>query len=1803
MRMNSLRMASVIALLVNAISWGLAPPPSVASAPVTDYDPASIGALPAWFSASRDDQVADQTTYTDGTGQYRFEGLPHGTHKVTLDQTTLPPALQPAEGETVPVLWITPGQEQVSDAISTGVRFTAAYDWEGNIITGVVFLDQDSDGRPDLSEPGLPGVRVIDPTLHQYFVPFDDRDLWTLFEDKASCHNPNHLACGPLLSFVHLTASSDGTTYYYDHWEDGYDTDPLIPGPTTEAGVLDAGAHQLFESVIDPTALPWPPPAPPYYYDGRDRITIFGEPATVVRLARPSSYSTSGSCPGGAGTSGWLASAWEVSEVAEWGTNYVATVGEDLDFSSGAPDDHDYTGLQVTAWQDGTEVYYDGVYIGAPLDAGQTYFMPGANNGPAPGGVDSDHTVTATKPIQVQMMTGACSTAPAAYVSAHGYTLQPVGRWGRSYWAPVPGFTRSCNPDNTNVDTDIYLHNPHPYAITVTVSSDQDPVDVGIPANTSISVLLETGWDDISSGNVGAHLFSSETFWGMAVIDSSTNGATAADDWDWGYSLLPESKLSSHALICYGPGNGNDPPSDNGNLAFVAAITDTTIYVDLNQDGLPDPVDLNGDGDRLDYNVFGVEGWDEPTSALGIDLGAEQVLRVGDPQDNDLTGALIYTLSLEEKIAVAWGQDPCAARYLSPYVDLGYTVLPPPIPSLSKVDDLAIDADLTGSISPGDTITYTLLLYNNGKGAMSNVVLTDPIPYTYTDFVVGSIQVTTPPPVGDIEFSDDGINFTASENADIQAFRITWPRIEPDQMVTTTFRVELRTDIPVDIDEISNQAMVDSSETDPRESEDPDDPPDPDTDTPVMRPLLSINKRAVPPIVQPGGFITYTLVVSNYGNGVALLTALTDVLPSGVEYIPGTLDITWPTAQVEVTARTVTETQSFHGYYADDFDLSPTETTGYAGDDGSLPWSTDWTEVGDDGDPGDGEVRVLTDGNALSEPAHVWMQNTDDDDSGIQRVMDLSEFQAPWLRYHVLGNTNAADDLYRVEVGLAEFEDQYDGEYTVQEIDVSATAGDSAVTLGLLATAGLDAGDFYRFDHIAIYETEPLREVTRTLTSESTVLSYTRSVDGDPASYNPLTGLMVITEGMRLPAGGFITATFQVQVQSPMTDGLTLANTACTTSSNWLEVLSPPCDDAAVLVQSSHELTITKTAEPPVVGIGGLLTYTLNYAIAGNEAVKSMVVRDTTPVDTTFYAATPTVTLVSAPAVGEIGPVIWEVSGLWPPGSGITQATGSLTMVVLLDSDLVSGTVIYNAVAISDTTELTDTDEITTPVQTVADLGIRKTHEPEPVMPGEFLTYTLEVINYGPNEAENVVVTDTLPPEVNFVSADPTQTSGPPNPLVWDNLGTLAAGETRLLTIVVTVSLGVDETFTNTASTGSDTTDTNPDNNDDDDPASPPQPGLELVKTVEPYHAARGMPFTYRLRISNTGDFPFTALRVEDRLDDRGDFYYIVGSGNPTDPDTIALPDLIWSDLVPSIGGPLEPGESVTVSYQVTTTAVNDTYTNTATVEGVYEGGTLTDTDDAVVVVADPAVEVDKRVVWVDRDEVAPNYVTFTIVITNVGPSTIDVLPLLDTYDTNYLGFAEAAPYPEEDADDGLLTWFDLTGPAPHGFGRNLPPGQAFAVTTVFLIVRDVFATTNTAIVTGATDIYSNPADEVQDDETIRDAPTPVELLYFQAVAEEAAVRLEWKTGAEVDCVGFYLYRAADATFSHAEAIVYQAAKGGNSTYNHVDRDVTPGEVYWYWLAEIGTDGSETLHGPVWGGVDLDALPLRVYLPLIERRW
>jgi uncharacterized repeat protein (TIGR01451 family) len=110
----------------------------------------------------------------------------------------------------------------------------------------------------------------------------------------------------------------------------------------------------------------------------------------------------------------------------------------------------------------------------------------------------------------------------------------------------------------------------------------------------------------------------------------------------------------------------------------------------------------------------------------------------------------------------------------------------------------------------------------------------------------------------------------------------------------------------------------------------------------------------------------------------------------------------------------------------------------------------------------------------------------------------------------------------------------------------------------------------------------------------------------------------------------------------------------------------------------------------------------------------------------------------------------------------------------------------------------------------LADLAVSKADSPDPVTLGEALTYTLTVLNQGPDSATGVTLTDELPGTVTFVSATPSQggCGGPAFGIVTCTLGGLANGASATVDIVVEPNALA--TITNKASAVANEEDLNP---------------------------------------------------------------------------------------------------------------------------------------------------------------------------------------------------------------------------------------------------------------------------------------------------------------------------------------------------------------------------------------------------------
>ena len=98
-------------------------------------------------------------------------------------------------------------------------------------------------------------------------------------------------------------------------------------------------------------------------------------------------------------------------------------------------------------------------------------------------------------------------------------------------------------------------------------------------------------------------------------------------------------------------------------------------------------------------------------------------------------------------------------------------------------------------------------------------------------------------------------------------------------------------------------------------------------------------------------------------------------------------------------------------------------------------------------------------------------------------------------------------------------------------------------------------------------------------------------------------------------------------------------------------------------------------------------------------------------------------------------------------------------------------------------------------------------------------------------------------------------------------------------------------------------------------------------------------------------------------------------------------------------------------------------------------------------------------------------------------------------------------------------------------------------------------------------------------------SPTSIDLISFKAAPAGSGILLKWQTGAEIDTVGFHLWRvdATDGDYSRITRSVIPA-KGdlvSGAFYSYGDSGVNPGERFFYALEDMDQNGVGTFHGPV----------------------
>ncbi len=184
------------------------------------------------------------------------------------------------------------------------------------------------------------------------------------------------------------------------------------------------------------------------------------------------------------------------------------------------------------------------------------------------------------------------------------------------------------------------------------------------------------------------------------------------------------------------------------------------------------------------------------------------------------------------------------------------------IVSVSAPNVTMLKSTTSQSVASGDTITYTVLVTNNGAAPINNGVVSDMMPQG-TSFITGSVMV-------------NGAALPLANPAN----GIPVGTLAPSASATVTFEVIVNMPTPPVITNQSTVSFTSGAFSSSSQSN--------NVNTPVTQPVLSLAKSASTANASVGSSVTYSVAVSNTGNLAAQVT-LTDSLPSGTAFIPNSV--------------------------------------------------------------------------------------------------------------------------------------------------------------------------------------------------------------------------------------------------------------------------------------------------------------------------------------------------------------------------------------------------------------------------------------------------------------------------------------------------------------------------------------------------------------------------------------------------------------------------------------------------------------------------------------------------------------------------------------------------------------------------------------------------------------------------------------------------------------------------------------------------------------------------------------------------
>jgi large repetitive protein len=451
------------------------------------------------------------------------------------------------------------------------------------------------------------------------------------------------------------------------------------------------------------------------------------------------------------------------------------------------------------------------------------------------------------------------------------------------------------------------------------------------------------------------------------------------------------------------------------------------------------------------------------------------------------------------------------------------------------------------------------------------------------------------------------------------------------------------------------------------------------------------------------------------------------------------------------------------------------------------------------------------------------------------------------------------------------------------------------------------------------------------------------------------------------------------------------ATTADPDLSNNTSAAAPP----PAIAPASADLTITKAANEPSVTPGETFSYDIVVSNGGPSTATDIVVTDDLPAGLTFVSSTAGCTasgqLVTCPAIASLAP----------------STSSTITLVVRLDPAYTGdGSDLANTATATSPTDPTVPPSPPALPPTIndpsADVRIVKSVSAAAVAPGQPFTYTMTAINAGPSNAVNVVITDTLPSQLAFLTS--TENCTAVDQSVTCPAVTLGVGESATFTVEVVLDPsypGNGSDILNSSIVRADTDDPQMSNNTS--PAGAPPVGagfadVAIRKDVSPAPVTPGDTFSYTLTVSNQGPSTATDVVVTDPL--------------PIGVNFVSSPDLCTNGgsgqvvTCPTIPT-MVPGTSLTLtlvvqldpSYGTSGTTNGSDIPNAAQVTAAVPDPVLGNnmSNSATPVVGTPSADLSITKSAIGANLVPGGEFMYQMIVTNNGPSTALGVEIHDT--------------------------------------------------------------------------------------------------------------------------------------------------------------------------------------------------------------